>query len=281
VTGTAPLFDHVFLVLDDDAYAAVAGSSFLRDDFARVKLKRLTSSIAGTYAGVGVAGTNTIVEFFPASAPPFPGLSAGLSLSFERPGAILQARDRLAAAGLPARSELVRRDVPGEGSRPWYHLLEPELDGDLGIRLMLAEVATEYFDRVGARRGDGGTLARSGYLDAALGGPPDSDRALVDVSGVTLRLTPARTARLAAVLRALGYVDAGAAGEIALRGPDSLLRLVADDTAPEGVTAVELVLRRPVTPPQAFGASSTLDGTTWSFVPHAAPRPTVEAGERR
>jgi hypothetical protein len=260
-----PLLDHVFVVVDDDSYRAVGESAYLSQTFARVKHKRSTSTLAGTYAAVVVAGVNTSVEFFPASAPPFPGLAAGLVLAFESPGAIVEAHRLLTErAASPVRLEQVRRTLDGSDQpRSWYTLLEPEMGPNSPIRLMLAEVAPEYLAAVGAAPSPDGRLSRRAYLDAAFGRPAADGQPLRDVTEVTLRLHADRARCVVTTLTTLGYrVTGGPHGQL-LTGPDAVIRVQVDEASPEGVPDIRLVCQEPV--PRLRLGATTLEADRWTF----------------
>jgi hypothetical protein len=247
-----PLLDHVFVVLDDLAYRDVVGSRFLREEFGRV---RATTG----EAGLEIAGENTLILLHPASAAPRTGL-AGIGFSYETPGSIEAARERLDHRGAsPLRCGLVRH-----GTQPQCHVVQPELDPDSHFHLRIA----------GAAR-DGGRLTRRAHLDAAHGRPAAPHHRLRDVAEVTVRLRADRARRLVASLEALGYPVTGGPDGQRLTGPDARIRVVVDEAEPEGVLAVGLSLNRPYPDRHRFGDSSTLTGDVWTFRPrpHPASRP--------
>lgn len=272
-----PRIDHVMVLLDEQAYDDVAASGFLAQRFGRLKRKEADSSIAGSYATLGVAGRNTLVELFRGSLPGS-ALVGGLVFSFEEPSSSVAARAALdAAGGVPYHHDLVRRSVDGSDvQQPWYHLISVDLGEASPLLLFLNEVTAQYFRSIGARPAPDGALRRSDYLDAVLGGPDDGTRLMRDITGITLRVRPQRAARIGDALAALGYLDTTEAGQRLLRGPDLTVRLTAEETGPERVAELELDLvpgTRPADVPAelTFGTSSRLviDGNTarWSFDP--------------
>jgi hypothetical protein len=266
-TTLTPHLDHVIVMLDPDAYRGVLASAVL-PGFSRFSVKESESSLAGRYSCATVVGHSTMVELFDVTAPPLPGITGGLVLSFEEPGSSAPAREALTAAGVPFTYELVERQVAGEaGMRPWYHLIRPELGQDNPFLLMVAEVTPEYYAHIGAGSGDG-PLRRAGYLDAQLGGPPPPDLPMGDVTGIALRLRADLADRLALALTALGWErDADE-----LTGPGVSLRL--DRGEPSGVTWVGISSSASHGARETHGGSSVLDvrgdRADWRFTPVGA-----------
>jgi hypothetical protein len=267
-----PLPDHVMVLLDDETYRDVTACDFLSARFARVQPKAADSSLAGQYSTLGLAGTSTLLELFCGAVPGPRRYTGGLVFSFERPGAVPDARRTLRdAAGIEAHYQLVERADPGSRERrPWYHLLAPDLGADTTLLVMLNQVTPEYYAGLGATAGPDGELLRHEYLSAVLRGAPDGERMLGDLVGVTVRLRPAHAQRLLAALVALGYRSQAGA----LYGPSFRVTLDPDVSAPEGVTGLLMALGNPPAEREElrFGKGSRLvldpGGTaTWTFVP--------------
>ena len=115
----AVMMNHVFVTPDAATYAAIAGSSFLRGQFAAME-ERTTVRRDTTYTGLYVYGDNTYIEigqrrnFAPAG-------TTGVGLSVDRASDLpaLQARfaARLGNRGETAR--ITRADVSGK-QVPWF-----------------------------------------------------------------------------------------------------------------------------------------------------------------
>jgi hypothetical protein len=266
-TVTAHL-DHVVVMLDPTAYRAVLHSTAL-PLFGRFSVKESESSLAGRYSGATVVGHSTMVELFDVTAPPLPGITGGLVLSFEQPGSSNTAKELLESAGVPFTHELVRRVVDGDAEmRPWYHLIRPDLGEGNPFLLMIAEVTPEYYTHIGAVPGDDGTLSRAGYLDAQLGGSAAPDQPMGDVTEVVLQLRADLAARLEEVLVALGY-ESTLDG---LVGPGVSVRIERGE--PTGVLWVGITASTQDSIEEPFGDSSTFslraDRAGWSFTPTSA-----------
>lgn len=280
-TTTDPMptafLDHVVIMLDGQAHGALQESDFLRQEFGRFKVKTANSSLAKTYTSAGLAGVNTLLEFFDVAAPPLPDLIGALVFSFPVPGSIDIARRRLEERlGCEVPYELVRRTVvEGQEPLPWYHLLRPNFGDKSPFILMLAEGVPEYFsEQLGAQRGEGGEMHRKAYLEAALGESHGPDRLLRDVDEVTVRLNGDRAETLGHCLEALGFVGSEQGDVRVYRGVDATLRVLPAGDLTEGVVAVGAALQRPSRSPRqwSFGESSQLQlgqghRAQWSFTP--------------
>ncbi|HEY0698114.1 MAG TPA: DUF5829 family protein, partial [Micromonospora sp.] len=163
-TIPAPLLDHVVVLLDGPTFRDISACAMLREQFARVKPKNVTSSVAGQYSALGVAGENTLLELFDGALPGPHRLTGGLVFSFEHPGSVQDARAVL-DTGPGGHYQLVTRQAAGTDEfHPWYHMFRTDLGEDSPLLMFFNEVTPEYFDSVSARRGSGGELLRSSYL---------------------------------------------------------------------------------------------------------------------
>ena len=274
--------DHAMVMLPSDAYRDVLASGFLREDFARMKEKNGVSSVLGPFSSVGVAGQNTLVQFFDAGAPHKRDFSGGLVFAFEAPGYIDRANERLAERGVEVEYDLGRRPEPGqaeEDAPPPYTMLWIDPGEGCPVTLTFDEAYPEFFDRLGAPLGPAGELYRRHYLDAVLGARHEPHHAFGDITGVTLRLRPAHAEVAMTAMEALDFKAApGPDGTTTMHGPDHAVHLQVDEGDElEGVVALEIALTRPDLPPatHTFGDSSTLtiqeDGTArWTFAPVCA-----------
>ncbi|SCL25708.1 hypothetical protein GA0074692_2012 [Micromonospora pallida] len=286
-TIPAPLLDHVVVLLDGPTFRDISACDMLREQFARVKPKNVTSSVAGQYSALGLAGENTLLELFDGALPGPRRLTGGLVFSFEHPGSVQRARALFdTGSGIGGHYELVHRHTADTDEfHPWYHMFRTDLGEDSPLLLFFNEVTPEYFDSVSARRGPGGELLRSGYLDAAFGTGTRDRRWLRDITAVTLRVRPQRAAGMADALTALGYrtttdaTDDAAAGSgptYRIAGPGVDITLVGSATAPEGVLDITTDLHDAPQRDQefVFGDTSRLvlrqHGTAhWTFTPPA------------
>ena len=242
-----PHLDHVFLTVDSTTLSDIQESALLSEEqLGRFRIKHASSTLIGPYRTVNVAGQSTFIEFFPASAPPFPGISLGIVMSFERPGQSLRARQRLELEGIPVRREMVWRSVEGSADpQPWYRLLRPEFGDDSPFTLFLSEITPEYFKHIGAQCTPDGHQTREAYLTAAMKAPQAEKHYFEDLRRVTLCLSEQRSWRLRAVLEALGHVCKEEAGRLLLQGPSGVLDVVIDDRGGEGLRQLDISLTRP------------------------------------
>lgn len=238
-----PRMDHVMVLVDQAAYQDTVDTDFLGARFARRKHKQADSSIAGSYSTLGLAGENTLVELFGAALPSQAPLTGGLVFSFETPGSSAAARALLEQTGqVDFHYDLVWRAVEdADEPQPWYHLISVDLGAGSPLLLFLNEVTPEYFDVIGAKPAEDGSLRRQDYLDAALGEPHDG-RMLRDITGVTVVVTADRARRIAAALTAFGFDERPRAEGVELAGTGLTLLLRTADAEPERVAEIRFAL---------------------------------------
>jgi len=277
--STPPHFDHVFVVVDGKTLQSINDCRFLaNEEFGRFWLKESESTLLGKYRATNVFGQNTIVEFFLDRFGPFTSVNVGLVLSFDHAGEAIEARQRLQANGIPFHAEFIRRNVAGEANPvPWYHLTRPELGADCPLTMFLSEITPEYYARIGAQFGENRRQDRSAYLEALLKRPQKPEHPFLDVIGVTIRLRPDRVKTVAKILEVLGYERREECPITELRGPESAIKLVSDESAVEGLLAIQLKLKTPDTGRRfEFNEISSLvlsprgaqdSQATWSFIP--------------
>jgi hypothetical protein len=243
-----PHIDHVMVRVRPAGYQEVLRSVFMAQRFSRLHEKRATSSLAGPYSTLGVAGTSTLVELFHADlrSPPAAGsvqLTGGLVFSFEEPGSSAAARALMDASGIGYHHDLVTRTLEGaDAPQPWYELVSVDLGPSSPLVLLLNEVTPAYFSSLGAQPAPDGTLRRRDYLDAVLGGGDGLPRLMRDITEVRLVVRPDRVSRIAQVLTLFGYIPAENGDGLALHGPDLSVHLRADRSAAERVCEVRMAL---------------------------------------
>lgn len=254
-----PRIDHVMVRVEPAGYQEVLRSEFMAQRFARLREKRASSSLAGQYSTLGVAGTSTLIELFHADLPSAHGprsvpLTGGLVFSFEEPGSSAAARALMDASGVGYHHDLVTRTPDGTDTpQPWYQLVSVDLGSASPLVLLLNEVTPAYLRALGARPAPDGTVRRRDYLDAALGPRDGLPRLMSDIAGVTLTVRPDRMNRIAQVLTLFGYTQAERGDELELRGPGLSVRLRADNSAAERICEVRVAL---AAEPDAPGAPS-------------------------
>jgi hypothetical protein len=270
-TDIRPHIDHVFVTVDRTVIDDVIRTPYLSESvFGRYFEKNAVSTLLGPYQTFNITGRNTCIELFDAEKAPFPGVRVGVVMTFDHVGESPVAQERLEALGISCHTEQIRRQVPGhEEPQPWYRLLRPVFGEGSAFTLFLSEIRPEYFDRLGAKRGENGSQDREAYLEAALKRPHLPEYNFEDIVGVGLRLRPEQAQLLERILVALGYEARNGQAGVRLSGPDVRLEVATSD-GPEGLVSLELALARPHDgePAYEFGRGCSL-----SFVQGAGTPP--------
>lgn len=244
----ATFLNHVYFVVDEETYAALAGSELVREGFA-VSEERTTVRADLSYTGLYLYGEHTYFEFLPPT--PRAGLAAGasgLALGVEREGGLARLAERLRERGVPSSGGPRSRELDGEDV-PWFEILGVGMPaGPLTVFAM--EYDARFLERfhadassAGAPRARASVLARyAAVLDQA---ERRRTAPFVDVREVRLALDAAQAERVRAVLEAAGYAVETQGEEWLCRGPGVGVR-IARAAQPGGLTGLTLDLRAPV-----------------------------------
>ena len=266
--------NHVYIVLDTATFADVAGSAFLRDEFAAVRQEARSTGEGRSWGGVYVHGEHTYVEFFRAAAAAQrqPGFS-GIGFGVERTGDLRHVASRLAAAtGRPLyRDPVTMRE--GNDTIPWFEqaaVMYPGYPGTIAqLYTWVMEVRPEFMRRVIYR--DLPTyeigVTRREYLARRFA----PDRHLKDVVAATVALDSLRGARFVTELRALGYSVRMRADTAHAYGPGIQFTVVPSTADRFGIVELRFSLLRPKRGQlrHTFGDRSVLSfhgrTATWTF----------------
>jgi hypothetical protein len=248
----APVFlNHLYAVVDDETYAALRASTFLRETFA-VGEERETVRPDLTYSGLYVYGQRTYFEFLPVT--PAAGLAeggTGLALGMEAEGGLDALARALTESGVRSQLVPISRRL-GDESVPWFRLLGVEMPA-APLTVFVLEYDPLFLTRWHADLPpqSAAPRARSAVLEryaASLGRSPlRSEAPLLDVVEVELRLGEAERERLLAVSAAAGHEVEAAADTWTIHAPE--LTLVVRPSPADGaggVSAFTTSLRRPL-----------------------------------
>jgi len=240
--------NHVYLVVDEATYGALAASDFLRERFA-VGEERTTVRRDLSYSGLYLYAGSTYFEFLPPT--PAAGLvegASGLALGVDETGGLAALERALAGRGVPAAGGPVTRELDGVAV-PWFAILGVEMPAGT-LSLFAMEYDPGFL--AGWHAGlppEGPSVARADVLAryaASLDRTDLRERApLVDVREVHVALDEAQRERLLAVCAAAGHAIERAGDAWFVLGPGFRLRIEGSDE-PGGVVGLELALRAPL-----------------------------------
>jgi hypothetical protein len=239
------LLNHLFVVVDEETYVALAGSDFLRGAFA-LSEERTTVRADGSYTGLYFYGQRTYFEFLRPGA--YRG--TGLALGVEDPGQLAAFAQRLLQEGVRSQGGPITRKLD-ESQLPWFEILGVEMP-TAELTLFGMEYDPRFLERWHAgKTPQVGGIGRAAVLEryaAALGkSEVHATAPFGDVSAIELTLAGAARERLLAVARAAGWESELAGDTATCRAPGVAFRLrtPASPAAPTGITGFELALRAP------------------------------------
>lgn len=244
--------NHLFFVVDQATYDALAASTFLQQEFS-VGEVRTTRRGAVQYSGVYLYGLDTYLEFLPDGTVGKKAGVNGLALGVDRVGGLEDFAIRLGAREVATQFAPRTREL-GDQQVTWYRLLGIEMPAK-GIDVVGWEYEPTFFSTwhpefapraPGIRRRDAleryaAVLKREELRKSAPFG---------DVLSLSMTATEEQWKRLVLIAGAAGYaVDergTGAEKRATLTGPGARFRIVlAPATGAPEVTEVELALTRP------------------------------------
>jgi hypothetical protein len=243
-------FNHFYVVVDHETYAAIEANAFLKKEFASFE-KRTTVRRDSTYTGIYFYGSNTYFEFFDESTEKRKIGESGIAFGVDETGAMPQAP--------LAKTGEITREWNGK-QVPWFQRMSPARPVAPGVETWVMEYMPDFLGQWRPELGEERGVTRAEVLKRykkALSENPVSPM-LEDVTGLTIALEP-------------GEVDAFTMWTSAIRTRFPLTFVPVKDGA-RGIRRVQFRLRRP--PPTSmllmFGPKSTLtlrgDGTaTWDF----------------
>lgn len=261
----AVYLNHAYAVVDEETYAALAGSTFLREAFA-VTEERTTVRADLSYSGLYLYGVHTYLEFLPPSAAA--GLVAertGLAFGLEAEGGLAAFEKRLGTL-LAAQRAPITRQLEAEAV-PWFEILGLQMpSGPLDVFAM--EYDPRFLERwhAGLAPPTGGRTRAAVLERYAAALQRSAQRASVpfeDVREIRLTLDEEQEGRVLSLCEAAGFeIDSGVEGTRA-SGPH--LRLLLTRAAePGGITSLALGLRRPLErePLRLGRVTLSFEGTT-------------------
>ncbi len=246
-----PVFlNHLYRVLDADAFRAADASEYLRTEFAQFE-RRTTKSGDDTWTGLYYYGEHTYFEFLAADPKrDRPVGQSGVAFGIEEPGASAYVLKALGKLGL---GKAVTMDRPRESAGkmvPWFSMTGFEPTDPVLVSWVMEYSPSFLKDWHPELRPGLSGITRKAVLEryhakAALAAPP-KDPLFKDVTGIRLALEPARAEVFAKELAALGYArDAKGSGpQGAWQGPDVRVEIVPAGAEARGLVAIEMSLTR-------------------------------------
>jgi hypothetical protein len=243
-----PVFlNHLYRVLDAEAFRAADASEYLRTEFAQFE-RRTTKSGDDSWTGLYYYGEHTYFEFLAADPKrDRPVGQSGVAFGIEQAGGSAAVRTALGTLGLGKPLTMDRpRETAGK-MVPWFSMTGFEPTDPVLVSWVMEYSPSFLKDWHPELRPGLSGITRKAVLEryhakAALAAPP-RDPLFKDVTGLRLALEPARAEAFAKELAALGYArDAGSAGT--WQGPDVRVEIVPASAEARGLIAIEMSLTR-------------------------------------
>jgi hypothetical protein len=195
--------NHFYFVPDAATYRAIAGSDFLRRQFA-VAEERTTVRDDSTYTGFYLYGENTYFEFLKPDARYAEG-AFGLALGSDESGTWRRLAPRWKEAGVSGEPVPITRQLRGQNI-PWFQMIAGPGDAP-GVQVFFLEYLPQFLQNWHAGRDPrAGGIRRQDILAryAAVLQAAPMERLLQDVHAVEVCLTGAEERALLSGARLLG-----------------------------------------------------------------------------
>ena len=262
---------HVFVGVDSATFAAIAASSFLRDEFGAFEIRTTTRRNGASYTGGYLYGRETYVELQQPDGTRVSDL-AQLYLGTDRRGDIHLAAERLADRDVRTALGMNTRRRGGEDV-PWFYWVgvlpatgDPQEAPHFTISLLEwhRDFMRRWFPSLPA---DSVGVSRAAYL-APLWKP---DRYVRDVVGITFALDSLETEKFSQRVSALGYIVRRTADGVESVGSGLTIDVVPSSPGRHGTRVLRFSLNRRKTGETVYriGTSELRFGVgldaTWSF----------------
>ena len=236
--------NHFYVVLDSSTFSAIEQDAFLRRQFA-VNENRTTTNADMTYTGLYFYGVNTYFEFFDiANSPVHHVGDSAIAFGVDQAGSIQVLHERLGPR-LETSVKSVTRLYDGK-QIPWFFMATSrDLPYESELSCWIMEYHHEFLGRWNPQlRGSNSGISRKEILQrysAIL--EPVKEPTLEDVIGLTVAADPRVTSSLIDLCLKLGYQAERKENEVALRGPDFVLRLIPAVESVRGIREIKMRIR--------------------------------------
>jgi hypothetical protein len=217
------VFNHLYLVLDEETFNAFRSSDFVIHQLAASdqgfpKFEAINDSCQSIY----LRGKDTYLEILgPHNKFGQPTGNIGLAWCVETKGAIDTVENQLRKADSELSRHLKRWDFDREGAVNWYHVVHRNFPASERFQWWFSEYHPDFTPALypGSELGTKGIL-RHDFLSSRF----DSTRHLANISSITMDLTPSHAKVLTRDLLAVGLrVESGDGRVSFLVGPDCTL----------------------------------------------------------
>ena len=239
--------NHFYKVVDDETYADIANSEFLRKEFSIGDLRETTTSSGDSWTGIYLYGDKNYIEFFGENFRPT--TVTGIGFGVEEKGAVKQVESQLMNHfGIPPKTELVDRNY-NDNWIPWFHSvgMVPDYDGKTDLITWVMEYDQQFlegwFPDLSAASGIERASILTHYKAKVSPGSVNQTTYFKNVTRLELALAKGFLNRLKNELEAFGYKISKKGKTYVCRGPDIVFKLI-PASEDFGVRRMDLTLNK-------------------------------------
>jgi hypothetical protein len=240
--------NHIFIVLDEETYAALSSSDFIRNEFAGFEQRTTEAGSGESWSGTYLYGERTYIELFQAAEGGwFERWNSGIAFCVETPGALESVAQALDDNLDSAEVSYYPRTMITEdkGEVPWFQVAQPLYeDGEAqhGLSTWVMEYHPGFLNTMAPETYPApGDITRGQYLKRFF----IADRYLKDIVAVKIALHPQRYESFLQELQAFAWKIDYVGDEAVCEGPEITIT-VGKKAATGGplVTEIEFSLSR-------------------------------------
>ncbi len=242
----AVYLNHLFIILDKDAYEAIASSEIIRNEFAGFEQRTTQAGSGDSWSGTYLYGERTYIELFEAADDGWGGPGdCGIAYCVEAKGGI----QKVAAAlnkklGEGVVLPFLQTMATDRGEVPWFHVAQMVYgDGEenLGLSTWVMEYHPAFLNTIEPEMyPEPGTISRKEYLKRFF----DSGKYLREIDEIRISLPPQRARTFIDELESYGWKMERQGSVTVCSGPEITITVECPEGSETAICAIGFSLLR-------------------------------------
>jgi len=236
-------FSHLFMVLDQETYNAIAEQKFLSNEIGQVELRSVKTNDGESWTGFYIYGMHTYLEFFKSEPGDF-SEGSGLGFSVDMPGDLILTSKRLSYKSPNMIKPLLRKRMRDNIAIPWYSSISiGSEDNSSTFWTWIMEIHPDYHRLWYSDKSPGSYGITRKHQNVRRYNP---EKYLKDIVEITIELNKKETLILERDLKNLGYEVFNKESFVELKGPEICLKIKTTDKNYRGIIKIQFMLNRSI-----------------------------------